>query len=105
MLRTLQPVHVCCTAHWFTLPRLCIVGGQALTPLTIGRSSARASLLGALWGFGHSTGQLILGILLVVRAAISGHCGRARQGRVCPEHPAPGAVLYTWHSIVALAAA
>jgi hypothetical protein len=38
----------------------------ALTPLTIGRSSARASLLGALWGFGHSTGQLILGILLVV---------------------------------------
>lgn len=41
---------------------------QALTPLTIGRSSARASLLGALWGFGHSTGQLILGILLVVRA-------------------------------------
>ena len=40
---------------------------QALTPLTIGRSSAKASLLGALWGFGHSTGQLILGLLMVVR--------------------------------------
>lgn len=26
----------------------------------------RASLLGALWGFGHSTGQLILGLLMVV---------------------------------------
>ncbi|PRW33155.1 nickel transporter [Chlorella sorokiniana] len=38
----------------------------ALTPLTIGRSHWRASLLGALWGFGHSTGQLILGLLMVV---------------------------------------
>lgn len=38
----------------------------ALTPLTIGRSHLRASLLGALWGFGHSTGQLILGLLMVV---------------------------------------
>jgi hypothetical protein len=38
----------------------------ALTPLTIGRSHLKASLLGALWGFGHSTGQLILGLLMVV---------------------------------------
>ncbi|KAL4439913.1 hypothetical protein ABPG75_002914 [Micractinium tetrahymenae] len=38
----------------------------ALTPLTIGRSHLKASLLGALWGFGHSTGQLILGLLMVL---------------------------------------
>ncbi|KAG7670668.1 hypothetical protein Ndes2526B_g00453 [Nannochloris sp. 'desiccata'] len=38
----------------------------ALTPLTIGRSQLKASLLGALWGFGHSTGQLILGLLMVI---------------------------------------
>jgi hypothetical protein len=39
---------------------------QALTPLTIGRDSTAATLLGALWGFGHSTGQLILGLLVIV---------------------------------------
>ena len=39
---------------------------QALTPLTIGRSSAKAGVLGALWGFGHSTGQLLLGMGLVL---------------------------------------
>eukprot|EP00882_Tetradesmus_deserticola_P029513 GHRQ01033065.1.p1 GENE.GHRQ01033065.1~~GHRQ01033065.1.p1 ORF type:complete len:244 (+),score=46.23 GHRQ01033065.1:63-794(+) len=38
----------------------------ALTPLTIGRKRAAASALGALWGFGHSTGQLILGLVFVV---------------------------------------
>eukprot|EP00199_Chlamydomonas_sp_CCMP681_P005752 CAMPEP_0119103090 /NCGR_PEP_ID=MMETSP1180-20130426/1629_1 /TAXON_ID=3052 ORGANISM="Chlamydomonas cf sp, Strain CCMP681" /NCGR_SAMPLE_ID=MMETSP1180 /ASSEMBLY_ACC=CAM_ASM_000741 /LENGTH=259 /DNA_ID=CAMNT_0007087521 /DNA_START=354 /DNA_END=1133 /DNA_ORIENTATION=+ len=38
----------------------------ALTPLTIGRSRAAASALGALWGFGHSTGQLILGLCMVL---------------------------------------
>lgn len=38
----------------------------ALTPLTIGRSHLKATLLGALWGFGHSTGQLILGLLMVI---------------------------------------
>jgi len=38
----------------------------ALTPLTIGRSSAKAGLFGALWGFGHSTGQLILGLGLIL---------------------------------------
>lgn len=38
----------------------------ALTPLTIGRSYIRASFLGALWGLGHSTGQLILGLLMVL---------------------------------------
>lgn len=37
----------------------------ALTPLTIGRNRAAASALGALWGFGHSTGQLILGLVFV----------------------------------------
>lgn len=41
-------------------------GTQALTPLTIGRSSAKAGLFGALWGFGHSTGQLILGLGLIL---------------------------------------
>lgn len=38
----------------------------ALTPLTIGRGRAAASALGALWGFGHSTGQLILGLVFVL---------------------------------------
>ncbi|GFR44440.1 hypothetical protein Agub_g5679 [Astrephomene gubernaculifera] len=38
----------------------------ALTPLTIGRPRWAASALGALWGFGHSTGQLILGLVFVV---------------------------------------
>ena len=38
----------------------------ALTPLTIGQSHLRASMLGALWGFGHSTGQLFLGLCMVV---------------------------------------
>ncbi len=47
---------------------------QALTPLTIGRSHVKGALLGALWGFGHSIGQLLLGLLMVVlkaRALIS----------------------------------
>lgn len=35
---------------------------QALTPLTIGRNRFAASLLGSLWGLGHSTGQLVLGL-------------------------------------------
>eukprot|EP00884_Botryococcus_braunii_P011099 jgi/Botrbrau1/19991/Bobra.200_1s0001.1 len=38
----------------------------ALTPLTIGRSHIRASLLGALWGFGHSIGQLLLGLAVLI---------------------------------------
>lgn len=38
---------------------------QALTPLTIGRSAVMATLLGALWGLGHSTGQLILGLAMI----------------------------------------
>jgi len=38
----------------------------ALTPLTIGRNRVAASALGALWGFGHSTGQLILGLVMVL---------------------------------------
>jgi len=39
---------------------------QALTPLTIGRNRSSATALGALWGFGHSTGQFILGLVFVV---------------------------------------
>jgi hypothetical protein len=42
---------------------------QALTPLTIGRSHVKGALLGALWGFGHSIGQLLLGLLMVVLKA------------------------------------
>jgi hypothetical protein len=38
----------------------------ALTPLTIRHSRGTASALGALWGFGHSTGQLILGLVFVL---------------------------------------
>eukprot|EP01023_Acetabularia_acetabulum_P003084 TRINITY_DN11326_c0_g1_i2.p1 TRINITY_DN11326_c0_g1~~TRINITY_DN11326_c0_g1_i2.p1 ORF type:complete len:394 (-),score=41.39 TRINITY_DN11326_c0_g1_i2:356-1423(-) len=34
----------------------------ALTPLTMGRGKFVAGLLGALWGFGHGTGQLCLGL-------------------------------------------
>lgn len=33
-----------------------------LTPLSIGRTRLAACALGCLWGFGHSTGQLVLGI-------------------------------------------
>jgi hypothetical protein len=44
----------------------CGVLAQALTPLTIGRSRGTATALGALWGFGHSTGQLILGLVFIV---------------------------------------
>ncbi len=39
---------------------------QALTPLTLGISSVKASLLGAWWGFGHCIGQLILGIAMLL---------------------------------------
>lgn len=57
-----QPVH-----HTVTVRAvLCCDDPQALTPLTIGRGRAAASALGALWGFGHSTGQLILGLVFVL---------------------------------------
>ena len=60
---------------------------QALTPLTIGRSNVRATMLGALWGFGHSIGQLILGLLMVLlkvrchplRRVVHWHCGLDSQ--------------------------
>lgn len=40
----------------------------ALAPLTIGRSRAKATLLGGLWGCGHNTGQILTGIgFLVLR--------------------------------------
>ena len=48
---------------------------QALTPLTIGRNRFAASALGALWGFGHSTGQLILGLFFVL-LKVRGGAGR-----------------------------
>lgn len=51
-----RPPHLCPSYDWM----------QALTPLTIGRSRGTASALGALWGFGHSTGQLILGMMMVL---------------------------------------
>lgn len=37
----------------------------ALTPLTFGRGQVKASVLGALWGFGHCIGQLVLGLVLI----------------------------------------
>ncbi len=50
-----------------SVPKKCLTGAvQALTPFTIGRSHAAASLLGALWGFGHSTGQLIMGLVMII---------------------------------------
>ena len=44
----------------------CINCMQALAPFTIGRSQVTASLLGALWGFGHSAGQLFMGLLMII---------------------------------------
>jgi len=38
----------------------------ALAPLTIRHSRGTATALGALWGLGHSTGQLILGLVFVL---------------------------------------
>ncbi|GBG75695.1 hypothetical protein CBR_g20320 [Chara braunii] len=38
----------------------------ALAPLTIGRSRGGSALLGALWGGGHGTGQMLLGALFVL---------------------------------------
>lgn len=59
---------------------------QALTPLTIGKSRAVASALGALWGFGHSTGQLILGLIFValkVRTLHPAACDTAQHRYAC----------------------
>ena len=47
---------------------------QALTPLTFGRGQMKATLLGALWGFGHCIGQLVLGLLLLVLKVSADHC-------------------------------
>ena len=49
-------------------PLICLLVAllQALTPLTIGRSRAKSAVLGSLWGAGHSTGQLFLGLLMVL---------------------------------------
>eukprot|EP00803_Ostreobium_quekettii_P003276 evm.model.scf_647.4 EVM.evm.TU.scf_647.4 scf_647:51899-56617(+) len=37
-----------------------------LTPLTLGKSQSIAAVMGALWGFGHSTGQLLLGLAFIL---------------------------------------
>lgn len=70
---------------------LCCDDPQALTPLTIGRGRAAASALGALWGFGHSTGQLILGLVFVLL--------KVRRGRGFELSLSPGAhtVLVSLH--------
>jgi hypothetical protein len=38
----------------------------ALTPLTIGQTRITALVLGALWGLGHSVGQVVLGLAFVM---------------------------------------
>jgi hypothetical protein len=42
----------------------------ALAPLTIGRSRAQSTLLGGLWGCGHNTGQILFGMVFLVRARL-----------------------------------
>lgn len=37
-----------------------------LTPLTLGQNQAIAAAMGALWGFGHSSGQLLLGLAFIL---------------------------------------
>ena len=37
----------------------------ALTPLTVGPSRAQNALMGALWGFGHNTGQILFGCIFI----------------------------------------
>ena len=71
-------------------PGVCL---QALTPFTIGRSTVKASLLGALWGFGHSTGQLILGIAMVVLKVKSGLVCLFVSGRADSSVVPPGSAL------------
>jgi hypothetical protein len=65
---------------------------QALTPLTIGRGRAAASALGALWGFGHSTGQLILGLVFVL-LKVSGGRRAVWWHRQPPPPPTPDSAL------------
>ena len=43
---------------------------QGLAPLSIGRGRLAAAALGGLWGFGHSTGQLVLGLVFASVAGI-----------------------------------
>jgi len=38
----------------------------ALTPLTIGPNRAQNALMGALWGCGHNTGQIIFGLIFIL---------------------------------------
>ena len=65
----------------------------ALTPLTIGRSQFKASLLGALWGLGHSTGQLILGLLMVL---LKDRFTQASKGLACAAAAAAAAAAAQW---------
>lgn len=37
-----------------------------LTPLSLGQNQTIAAAMGALWGFGHSSGQLILGLVFIL---------------------------------------
>ena len=67
----------------------------ALTPLTIGQSHLRASMLGALWGFGHSTGQLLLGLAMVVRDDLSRNFGGV-------EVSGSGEALFSLFALLAL---
>jgi hypothetical protein len=39
---------------------------QALAPLATGRNVCSAALKGAVWGLGHSMGQLALGLFMVL---------------------------------------
>lgn len=60
----------------------------ALTPLTIGRNPLTAGVLGSLWGLGHSSGQLVLGLGMMlanekfhqVHALLRWHGWRFRRG-------------------------
>jgi len=38
----------------------------ALTPITIGQTKIKSVILGALWGLGHSLGQLTLGVIFIL---------------------------------------
>ena len=53
---------------------------QGLTPLTLGQNQTIAAAMGALWGFGHSSGQLILGLVFILLKV--GNLHKARHSTV-----------------------
>lgn len=68
---------------------------QGLAPLSIGRGRMAAAALGALWGFGHSTGQMFLGLVFAL-LNVSCHCclgGHSFRGA------APWRVCFDWGSL------